>query len=36
MKMTPLTSNSVSYGASFVGGSNQNADNYSESVFRIP
>lgn len=34
--MTQLTRNSVSYGASFVGGSNQNADNYSESVFRIP
>lgn len=26
----------VSYGASFVGGSNQNADNYSVAVFRIP
>jgi hypothetical protein len=34
--MTLLMRNSVSYGASFVGGSNQNADNYSESVFRIP
>ena len=31
-----LTIDSVSYGASFVGGSNQNADNYSVAVFRIP